>query len=106
MSGQVFLFLFAPDRWKVRHLSENKSAIEWREHVVLVTWENVTRPQLPHCFRESLATIRQRDPENCKIDISYSRVWRRAGNATRVDVNSLSGRFDHKRERFAEAPIG
>lgn len=49
---------FAHQRGKVRHFSKNKSAIQRREHVILMTRQNVTRPQLPDGFREALATVR------------------------------------------------
>src|SRR5712692_4697790 len=70
-----------------------------------MTGQNVTRAQLPDCFRESLSAVRERDSENCKIDILYPRVWWRAGDSTGIDVNSLAGSFDHKCERFADAPV-
>src|SRR4029077_7914808 len=40
-----------------------------------------------------------------KIDTCYPRVWRRARDSAGVDVNSLSGRFDHKRKRLTHTPI-
>src|SRR5215471_16382684 len=105
-SGQVAFFMFARDRRKVCHFSKNKSVIERGEHVVLMTWENETRPQLPNCFSISFATVRQRDTENRKIDIFNPGIRRRARNSARIDVDSFAGRFDNKCERLANRPVG
>jgi len=56
-------------------------------------------------FSESLPAVRERDSKDRKIDVLYPRVWRRARDSAGVDVNSLSGRFDHKRKGLTHTPI-
>src|SRR5262249_37011607 len=80
--GQILFFLFPDDCWKVCHFSKNKAAINWREHIVLMTWENIARPQMPDGLGESIATVRQRHTKNCQINILDAPVGWRARNTS------------------------
>ena len=105
MSGQILPFVFAHQRGKVCHFSKSESATYRREHVVLMTWQNVTWSQSFDGFSKSLATVGKRDSKNRKIDIFDPQVGRRARNAPGIDVNSFAGGFDHKRKRLTHTPV-
>src|SRR5262252_8002184 len=104
-SGQILFLLLPEDCWKVCHFSKNKAPVNWREHVVLMTWENKTRPQLPDGLGESIATVRQRCTKNCKINIFDAPVEWCAGNASGIDINLFAGGFDPECERLPDAPV-
>ena len=52
---------------KISHWSEDKYTIERLKKIILVTRQDVTRPQSTHSVNKSRALVRQCDTENGEI---------------------------------------
>ena len=100
----ILLRAFALNARKICKRPKLKSGAQRPEEIVLMTGQNISRPQAFERRVQSCARIRQRDAHDGEVHTVVRRQLRRCSSG--VHINALAVHFDQKGQRLAANPIG
>ena len=100
----ILLRAFALNARKICKRPKLKSGARRSEEIVLMTGQNISRPQAFERRVQSCARIRQRHSHDGEVHTIVRGQLRRCPSG--VHINALAVHFDQKRKRFAANPVG